>query len=153
MYLEYMYEKIHWIKIVYHSASMYHKYMHENILSRATFPWAPSYGSVRTWVEGSQTRGDRTLDEASNILGYKEYTQQDFTTNIWDTIRRAIKLPTNARYTPYSILTSIENKWGWVATIYWTENCIEKRPWWINDGILLFLYELVMQFSHQRIKA
>ncbi len=27
------------------------------ILSRATFPGAPSYGGVRTWVEGSQTRG------------------------------------------------------------------------------------------------
>ena len=25
------------------------------ILSRATFPGAPSYGGVRTWVEGSQT--------------------------------------------------------------------------------------------------
>ncbi len=26
----------------------------ENILSRATFPGAPSHGGVRTWVEGSQ---------------------------------------------------------------------------------------------------
>ncbi len=40
-----------------------------NLLSRATFPGAPSYGGVRTWVEGSQVR------EASNHLGYKEYTQ------------------------------------------------------------------------------
>ena len=30
------------------------------ILSRATYPWpgAPSFGGVRTWVEGSQTRGN-----------------------------------------------------------------------------------------------
>ncbi len=48
------------------------------ILSRATFPGAPSYGGVRTWVDGSQTRGDRALAEgltrafaeASNLLGY-----------------------------------------------------------------------------------
>ncbi len=26
----------------------------DNILSRATFPGAPSYGGVRTWVEGTQ---------------------------------------------------------------------------------------------------
>ncbi len=26
------------------------------ILSRATFPGAPSYGGMRTWVEGSQAR-------------------------------------------------------------------------------------------------
>ncbi len=41
---------------------------------RATFPGAPSYNGVRTWVEGSQTRRDRALAEASNLLGYKEYT-------------------------------------------------------------------------------
>ncbi len=29
-------------------------YLLHNILSRATFPWAQSYGGVRTWVEGSQ---------------------------------------------------------------------------------------------------
>ncbi len=52
-----------------------------NILSRATFPRAPSYGGVRTWVEGSQMCGDRALAEASNLLGYKEYTKQDFGTN------------------------------------------------------------------------
>ena len=34
------------------------------ILSRATFPGAPSYDGMRTWVEGSQTCGDRALDEA-----------------------------------------------------------------------------------------
>ncbi len=28
-----------------------------SVLSRATFPGAPSYSGVRTWVEGSQTRG------------------------------------------------------------------------------------------------
>ena len=39
-------------------------------MSRATFPGAPSYGGVSTWVEGSQKRGDRTLAEASNLLGY-----------------------------------------------------------------------------------
>ncbi len=43
------------------------------ILSRATFPGAPSYGGVRTWVEGSQARGNRTLAEASNLLGYRLY--------------------------------------------------------------------------------
>ena len=52
-----------------------------NILSRATFPGAPSYSGVKTWVEGSQTCGRRTLAEASNPLGYKEYTQQDFSMN------------------------------------------------------------------------
>ncbi len=41
-------------------------------------PRAPSYGGVRTWVEGSQMRGDRALVGASNLLGYKEYIQQDF---------------------------------------------------------------------------
>ena len=40
------------------------------ILSHATFPGAPSHGAVRTWVEGSKTRGDRALAEASNLLGY-----------------------------------------------------------------------------------
>ncbi len=50
------------------------------ILSRATFPGAPSYGGVWTWVEVSQTRGDHMLAEASNLLGYKEYAQQDFNT-------------------------------------------------------------------------
>ncbi len=45
------------------------------ILSRVTFPGAPSYGGVRTWVEGSQTRGDRALAEASNLLGYDCLTQ------------------------------------------------------------------------------
>ena len=75
-----------------------------NILSRATFPGAPSYGGVRAWVEGSQTRGDRALAGASNLLGYKEYTQNTYTIFI------AIKLPTNnAKYTPYLILILIEN--------------------------------------------
>ena len=41
------------------------------ILSRATYPGAPSYGGVRAWVEGSQARRNRTLAEASNLLGYK----------------------------------------------------------------------------------
>ncbi len=44
------------------------------MLSRATFPGVPSYDGVGTWVEGSQTRGDCALAEASNLLGYKEYT-------------------------------------------------------------------------------
>ncbi len=46
---------------------------HTNILSRATFPRAPSYGDMRAWVEGSQTRKNRALRalaEASNLLGY-----------------------------------------------------------------------------------
>ena len=38
---------------------------------------APRYGGVRTWVEGSQAHGNRTLAEASNLLSYKENTQQD----------------------------------------------------------------------------
>ncbi len=38
------------------------------ILSRATFPGAPSYGGVRTWVEGFQALEDRTL-----ILTSKKY--------------------------------------------------------------------------------
>ena len=36
-------------------------------------PRAPSYGGVRTWVEGSQMRGNRAWAGASNLLGYKEY--------------------------------------------------------------------------------
>ena len=52
-----------------------------SILSHATFPGAPSYSGVRIWVEGSQTCRDRPLAEAFNQqLGYKEYTQQDFST-------------------------------------------------------------------------
>ena len=43
------------------------------ILSRATFPGAPSYGGVRTWVESSLAREDRALADASNLLGCKEY--------------------------------------------------------------------------------
>ncbi len=43
-------------------------------------PRAPSYGGVRTWVEGSQMRGDRALARASNLLGYNEYAQQDLST-------------------------------------------------------------------------
>ncbi len=51
-------------------------------------PGTPSYGGVRTWVEGSQTRGDPALAEAA---------------------LRTIKLPTNnAEYTPYSILINIK---------------------------------------------
>ncbi len=34
-------------------------------------PRAPSYGGVRTWVEGSQMRGGHALAGASNLLGYK----------------------------------------------------------------------------------
>ncbi len=47
------------------------------MLSRATYPGAPSYGGVRTWVKSSQARGNRALAEASNLLGCKEYAQQD----------------------------------------------------------------------------
>ncbi len=43
------------------------------ILSRATYHRAPSYGGVRTWVEGSQARDSRALAEASKLLGYKAY--------------------------------------------------------------------------------
>ena len=43
------------------------------ILSCATYPRAPSYGGVRTWVEGSQALGNRALAEASNLLGCKDY--------------------------------------------------------------------------------
>ena len=68
------------------------------VLSRATSLGAPSYGGVRTWVEGSQTHWGRALAEASN-LPTPTYT---------NTILIAIKLPTiNAKYTPYLIL--IEN--------------------------------------------
>ncbi len=70
-----------------------------NILSRATFPGAPSYGGVRTWMEGSQTRA---LAETSNLLGYKENTY---------TILRAIKLPTNnAIYMPSLLNTDLYRK-------------------------------------------
>ncbi len=43
------------------------------ILSRATYPGAPSYDGVRTLVESSQARKNRALAEASNLLGCKEY--------------------------------------------------------------------------------
>ncbi len=47
------------------------------------------------------------MAEASNLLGYKEYTQQDLT------ILRAIKLPTNnAEYPLYPILLIIEKLTG-----------------------------------------
>ena len=50
-------------------------------MSRATFPGAPSYGGMRTWVEGSQT------------CGLKPPTY-------WATMLKAIKLPTNnTKYT------------------------------------------------------
>ena len=55
--------------------------MNTIILSSATFLGAPSYGGVRTWVEGSQTRGDRALAGASNLLGYKEYIHALLTTD------------------------------------------------------------------------
>ena len=41
------------------------------ILSCATYQRAPRYGGERTWVEGSQARGNRMLAEASNLLSYK----------------------------------------------------------------------------------
>ena len=44
-------------------------------------PRAPGYGGVRTCVEGSQMRENHALARASNLLGYKEYTQQDLSTN------------------------------------------------------------------------
>ncbi len=45
-------------------------------------PRAPSYAGVRTWVEGSQMCENRALAGASNLLGYKEYTQQDLSIDI-----------------------------------------------------------------------
>ncbi len=59
-----------------------------NILLRATSPGLPSYGGVRTWVEGSKRRGNRALARVSNLLGYKEYTQQDFLT--YDRLTQAL---------------------------------------------------------------
>ncbi len=34
-------------------------------------PRAPSYGGVRTWVEGFQMRGNCAMARASNLLGYR----------------------------------------------------------------------------------
>ena len=34
-------------------------------MSRATYPGAPSYGDMRTWVEGSQVRGNSMLAETT----------------------------------------------------------------------------------------
>ncbi len=47
--------------------------IYKTILSCATFPGAPSYGGVRTWVEGSKMHGYRALAEASNLqyIAYK----------------------------------------------------------------------------------
>ncbi len=56
---------------------------------------------MRTWVEGSQMRGDHALAGASNQLGYKEYTQQDLSTkHQYDTNSNKIT-NNNAEYTPY----------------------------------------------------
>ena len=41
-----------------------------SILSRATYPGAPSYGGVRTCVESSQAREDCVLAEASYYIDY-----------------------------------------------------------------------------------
>ncbi len=43
-----------------------------SILSRATYPWAPSYGGVRTWVESSLTRRNCALAEASNLFSLEK---------------------------------------------------------------------------------
>ncbi len=49
----------------------------ENILSRATFPGGPSYGGVRTWVEGSQTCGNNKITNKQCLIHtpsqYKSY--------------------------------------------------------------------------------
>ena len=59
--------RMHCILYLYHyhciSIFLRHYLLTSNILLRATFPGAPSYGGVRTWVEGSQTRGNRALAE------------------------------------------------------------------------------------------
>ena len=47
-------------------------YIATTLLLRATYTGAPSCGGMRTWVEGSQARGNCTMAEASNLLGYKE---------------------------------------------------------------------------------
>ncbi len=52
-------------------------YSHLNIVSRAT-SLGLQVTVVRTWVEGSQVRWNRALARASNLLGHKEYTQQDY---------------------------------------------------------------------------
>ncbi len=49
---------------------------HDNILSRATYHRAPRYGGMRTRMEGLLARGNHTLAEASNLMGYKN-AQQD----------------------------------------------------------------------------
>ncbi len=56
-------------------------------------PRAPSYGDMRTWVEGSQMRGDRTLAGTSNLLGYKEYTQQDLSITTLNTRLTKLAIP------------------------------------------------------------
>ncbi len=38
------------------------------ILLRATYQWAPIYGSMRTWVEGSQARENLAWAEASKLF-------------------------------------------------------------------------------------
>ena len=59
------------------------KFVAEKYIVACHLPRAPSYGGVMTWVEGSQTCGDCALARASNLLGYQEYTQQDFSSNTW----------------------------------------------------------------------
>ena len=42
-------------------------------LSCAIYYRAPRYGGVRTWVQGLLARRERTLAEASNLMGCKPY--------------------------------------------------------------------------------
>ncbi len=50
----------------------YMHYVNPSYIVSCHLPRAPSYGGVRTWVEGSQIRGDRALARASNL----QYKQQ-----------------------------------------------------------------------------
>ncbi len=45
-------------------------YRYRYIMSCATYPGAPRYGGVRTWIEGSKAHGNRALAEASNLRGW-----------------------------------------------------------------------------------
>ncbi len=49
------------------------KHPSSNILSRATFPGAPSYGGVRTWVEGSHTLFNTDYYSKTNGSGSRQY--------------------------------------------------------------------------------
>ncbi len=74
---------------------------HKMIFSRATSLRAPSFGGVRTWVEGLSVWSSHNAAEASNL---RELVAQDLTHNSRDTLIRTLQLGWRL---------------GWAATTYY----------------------------------